>query len=149
MRHFKRFVNQLRATRWAKRCWLDRRNGGQAVVEFAFILPILLMLVMGILDFARAYNVNQVVTNASREGARVSILSASTGANVTTTVNTYIASANLPGCVTAGGNWGGGGVSGGSTTVTVSCNFTALTGTLIPGWAGTFPISQTTTMRHE
>jgi hypothetical protein len=33
--------------------------------------------------------------------------------------------------------------------VTVSCTFTALTGTLIPGWEGTFPLSQTATMRHE
>ncbi len=149
MRHPQRIANQLRATRWAKRWWLDPRNEGQALVEFALIIPILLVIVMGILDFARAYNVNQVVTNSSREGARVAILSASTGTNVTTTVNTYIASANLPGCVTAGGNWGGGGVSGGATTVTVTCNFTTLTGTLIPGWSGTFPISQTTTMRHE
>jgi Flp pilus assembly protein TadG len=144
-----RFFNQLRATRWAKKFGLGPRNEGQSLVEFAFIIPILLMMVMGILDFARAYNVNQVVTNASREGARVAILSATAAGNVTTTINTYIASANLPGCVSAGGNWGGGGASGGATTVTVTCNFTTLTGTLIPGWSGTFPISQTTTMRHE
>ncbi len=93
MRHPQRIANQLRATRWAKRWWLDPRNEGQALVEFALIIPV---IVMGILDFARAYNVNQVVTNSSREGARIASLSASTEANVTTTVNTYIASANLP-----------------------------------------------------
>ena len=102
-------ISQFLATRWATTCGLGQRNEGQSLVEFAFIIPILLVIMMGILDFARAYNVNQVVTNASREGARVAILSGSAAGDVTTTVITYTASANLVGCVTAGGNWGGGG----------------------------------------
>lgn len=43
---------------------------GQALVEMAFVLPILLMIVMGIVEFGRIFNAYLIVTNASREGAR-------------------------------------------------------------------------------
>lgn len=122
---------------------------GQAMVELALVLPILLVLVMGIIDMARAYSVLQVVTNAAREGARVAIIPTATAANVTAAVNNYLAPAGQAGCVTAGAFWGVAGVAGDSTTVTVTCPFNTLTGTLIPGWSGVFNLSQIATMRHE
>jgi Flp pilus assembly protein TadG len=47
---------------------------GQALVEFALILPIILLLVVGMLEFARAWNLHQVMTDAAREGARRAVL---------------------------------------------------------------------------
>jgi Flp pilus assembly protein TadG len=47
---------------------------GQAMVEFALILPILLLLVIGIVEFGRAWNISQTLTDAAREGARRSVL---------------------------------------------------------------------------
>jgi len=44
---------------------------GQALVEFALIAPVLLVLVMGLLDFGQAYQVRITITNAAREGARL------------------------------------------------------------------------------
>ncbi|MBM7849292.1 TadE/TadG family type IV pilus assembly protein [Arthrobacter roseus] len=44
---------------------------GAAAVEMAFILPILLALVMGIIEFGHAYNTQISLTNAAREGVRV------------------------------------------------------------------------------
>lgn len=44
---------------------------GVALIEFALILPLLLMLVFGIIEFGRAYNARLVVTHAAREGVRV------------------------------------------------------------------------------
>jgi len=126
-----------------------RSGRGQSMVEFALILPMLILLVMGVIDFARAFNVMQVVTNAAREGARVGIIPSSTNGDVTGTVTTYLSSAGQGGCNTAGANWGGGGNAGDSVTVTVTCPFQTLTGTLIPGWTGTINLSQTATMRHE
>jgi Flp pilus assembly protein TadG len=41
----------------------------QALVEFALILPILLMLILGAMDFGRMYYTKIVLTNAAREGA--------------------------------------------------------------------------------
>ncbi len=47
-----------------------RHDRGAAAVEFALILPILIVLVLGIVEFGRVYNVQISVTNAAREGAR-------------------------------------------------------------------------------
>lgn len=47
---------------------------GQALVEFALVLPIMLLLMIGMLEFARAWNLHQVMTDAAREGARRAVL---------------------------------------------------------------------------
>jgi len=51
-----------------------RSRTGSQVVEFALILPILLVLVFGIIDFGLAMFDKAVVTNASREAARAGIV---------------------------------------------------------------------------
>lgn len=51
-----------------------RGESGQALVEFALILPVILLLVVGMLEFARAWNLHQVMTDAAREGARRAVL---------------------------------------------------------------------------
>lgn len=48
-----------------------RRQKGQAITEFALILPFLLLLIGGIVDFGLAFFIGQMVGNAAREGARV------------------------------------------------------------------------------
>lgn len=52
------------------------RERGTAIVEFALVLPILVMLVFGIIEFGRGYNAKITVTHAAREGARVLALTA-------------------------------------------------------------------------
>ncbi len=47
------------------------RERGQALVEFAFIVPIFLILLLGIVDFGWALKSWITVTNATREGARM------------------------------------------------------------------------------
>jgi Flp pilus assembly protein TadG len=46
---------------------------GAAAVEFAIILPLLMTLVFGIIDIGALLYNKQVITNASREGARAAI----------------------------------------------------------------------------
>jgi Flp pilus assembly protein TadG len=46
------------------------RERGAVAVEFALLAPILVMLVLGIMEFGRAYNVQTTLTNAAREGVR-------------------------------------------------------------------------------
>ncbi len=52
-----------------------RRRGhgdrGVTVIEFAIIVPLLLMMVFGIVEFGRAYQARLTVTHAAREGVRV------------------------------------------------------------------------------
>ncbi|MBB1011048.1 MULTISPECIES: TadE/TadG family type IV pilus assembly protein [Dietzia] len=50
------------------------RDRGAAAVEFALVLPILLLLVIGILEFGRAYHVQTTLSNAARDGVRVMAL---------------------------------------------------------------------------
>ena len=75
-----------------------RRRGesGQALVEVAIALPILLALLVGIFEFARAYNVQQVITNAAREGAREAVLPGTGSATVVdSVVDARLADANI------------------------------------------------------
>ncbi|MBI4787295.1 MAG: pilus assembly protein [Chloroflexi bacterium] len=43
---------------------------GQGLTEFALMLPVLLLILLGALDLGRVYNAYVAITNASREGAR-------------------------------------------------------------------------------
>jgi Flp pilus assembly protein TadG len=50
------------------------RRDGQALVEFALVLPLLLLLVFGLIDFARAWSANHAIADATREGARMLVV---------------------------------------------------------------------------
>ena len=50
------------------------RDRGAAAVEFALVVPILLTLVIGIIEFGRAYNIQTTLSNAARDGVRVMAL---------------------------------------------------------------------------
>ncbi len=54
----------------------DRHAGspGQALAEFAIILVVLMLIVMGVIDLSRAVYVRSVVANAAREGARRAVV---------------------------------------------------------------------------
>ena len=69
---------------------LRRDQRGTAMIEMAFTLPLLLLISIGIIEFGRAFQTWQVVTNAAREGARVAVLPGYTDAMVTSRVQQYI-----------------------------------------------------------
>jgi Flp pilus assembly protein TadG len=50
------------------------RDRGSVAVEFALVLPVLLLIVFGIVDFGRALNAQISLTGAAREGARLAAL---------------------------------------------------------------------------
>jgi Flp pilus assembly protein TadG len=52
----------------------SRRDHGAVAVEFALVLPLLLILVFGIIDFGRLFNAQVNLTQAAREGARLAAL---------------------------------------------------------------------------
>ena len=52
----------------------DRRGRGQALVEFALVIPIFLLLLVAIFDMGRAVFAYNTLTNAAREGARMAIV---------------------------------------------------------------------------
>ncbi len=51
-----------------------RRSQGQSLVEFALVLPVLLLIVFGILDFGRAIYEYNTVADAARQANRTAIV---------------------------------------------------------------------------
>ena len=51
-----------------------RQKKGQALVEFAVVLPLLFLLVISVFEFGRIYQAKIIVTEAAREGARRGII---------------------------------------------------------------------------
>lgn len=54
-----------------------KNNRGQALVETALVLPIILLILLGIIDFGLMFNNYLMLGNASREGARTAAVGAS------------------------------------------------------------------------
>lgn len=86
-----------------------RPRGAAAAVEFAFVLPVLVILMLGLWEVGRIIQVQQVLSNSAREGARVAAQSqtinslgsptqiqvSSGSPNVKSTVVNYLRQANL------------------------------------------------------
>ncbi|MCG3136427.1 MAG: hypothetical protein HJJLKODD_00260 [Phycisphaerae bacterium] len=58
----------------AERQGQQRRRRASSVVEMAVVAPILIMIIFGIIEFGYAFMTRQMLTNAAREGARVSAI---------------------------------------------------------------------------
>ncbi len=88
---------------------IESTRNGVAAVEFAFVLPILLTMLMGVWELGRIIQVQQVMVNAAREGARIAAqgqiinlsgtytqIQVNSGTpNVTNTVKDYLKGAGL------------------------------------------------------
>ena len=72
----------------------DRDQRGAVVVEFALIVPLLLLIVFGILDFGYMLNRTTIVSNASRDGARAASLDG-TFADICTTVKSELSESGI------------------------------------------------------
>jgi Flp pilus assembly protein TadG len=69
---------------------------GAELLEFALVFPLLLMVVLGIVDFGFLFQRMEVVTNAAREGARIAVLPGYATADVTARVNNYVQTGGVP-----------------------------------------------------
>jgi Flp pilus assembly protein TadG len=67
-----------------------RSEQGAELVEFALVLPLLLFVMMGIVDFGFMFQRFEVVTNAAREGARMAVLPGYAVADVQARVQSYL-----------------------------------------------------------
>ena len=88
-------------TRWKSRIarrHYDRRRRGSAVVEFAVVLPLLLTILFGIIEYGYVFMVRQSLQHAAREGCRLASLQTSVPpyANVIQRVNDVMAPINVP-----------------------------------------------------
>ena len=63
---------EMTRNRWVARCRRDER--GAAMVEFALILPLLVLLTFGIIEFAVAFNTDSNINQAGRAGGRTAAI---------------------------------------------------------------------------
>jgi Flp pilus assembly protein TadG len=130
---------------------------GAAAVELALLLPILIILIFGAIEFGVLMYDQQVLTNASREGARAGIVQKDTP--VTVAEIQQIVSNYASGRLITFGSGGtapetdvspGTGDFGSDVTVTATYGYEFFVlGSLIPGFDGQRLMTAHTTMRHE
>jgi Flp pilus assembly protein TadG len=72
-----------------------RRQTGSATVELVVALPVMVGLMLGIWEVGRLVEVQQIMSNAAREGVRQAATGNYTAAQVTTIVNNYLTNAGI------------------------------------------------------
>ena len=77
-----------------KKLFLKNR-GGQSIIEFAVLLPILLLVIFGITEFGRAILVKNVLHTAAREGARLATIASSDSLSVDARVREVLNAGNV------------------------------------------------------
>ena len=82
----------IRRSRGARR---DRDQRGAVVVEFALIVPVLLLVLFGIIEFGFMLNRDMIIGNASRDGARLASLNG-TYTEVRDTITGELAQSGIP-----------------------------------------------------
>ena len=123
---------------------------GAAVVEFAIVAPVLLLLVFGMIEYGRLVMVQQVITNATREGARQAVLDGATTTSVTTVVNDFLTASRISGAVvTVTPNPPSSAAFGDPVTVSVQVPFSQVSWLPTPMFLSTTTLSATTVMRRE
>ena len=68
---------------------------GSVLLEMAMTLPLLLLVTIAIFELGRAYQTQQILTNAAREGARMAVLPDASEENIRTRVRQYLAQGQL------------------------------------------------------
>jgi len=135
-----------------------KQTTGQSLIEFALLIPMLLLLLVGIMEFSRAWMTRNILTGAAREAVRMYAVQN----------NTAAANARADQVLSSGGlDLGRRTIvhsnSGGAVNYTIRYDFpVSMPGLLprlmamlhgtgsLPGWsANSFPLSSTTTMRRE
>lgn len=152
----------MRARRWSAALTDER---GQALAEFALVLPLILLFIAAILEFGRAWNIKQAVTDAAREGARYTVVmdETMTIADVEAKIEERLALASIeeseieisspdPSCAVLTNCFHQDFGTGKEMTVRVSTQHRMGLVHVLLGWAGvpsTVTIDTDATMRHE
>ena len=123
---------------------------GAALVEFALVAPIFLLLVVGSIEFGRAIMVQEALTNASREGVRTGIEDGSLTTDVTTAVNNYLTDMSISGASTSVTPADPGTTAGGTeVTVTVSISYSSISWVPSPMFLKSTTLSATSVMQRQ
>lgn len=136
---------------WFRRLFRINRRGASAV-EFAVVAPVFLLLVLGMVEYGRMVMVQQVITNATREGARAAALDGATNDSVTDVVVEFGQQASItinPSDVTVTPSDPGNAAFGEPVEVEVSLPFSQVSWLPSPMYLGGKSLVAKTVMRRE
>jgi len=144
-----------------------RFRSGNAVLDMAFVMPVLLMVTFGAVEYGYAMFIKHTLQSAAREGARAAIVAGADQTSVMTQVDNAMSVAGFgptkytrpvtiekqtSGSTTWSTSWTTA-VAGDSIRVTVQTTWGTCGISVLPGWMGgipsTKPLSGATTMRRE
>lgn len=114
-------------------------------MEFALVLPVFLLLLIGIAEFGRAWMTRNILTGASREAARIAAVQGN-AASALARADSILSSAGISG---ASVNIADDGAPYGTCSVTVSYVFPVCVAGFLPGLGTNFTLSTSTSMRKE
>lgn len=124
------------------------KRKGQSLVETALVLPIILLLLTGIVDFGLLFNSYLVVSNASREGARSAAIG-STDAQIKATINNVASTLDTTRLTITISPDQAARVTGNSVSVTVAYGYSMITPVIAAIIPGPFQLKTSATMRCE
>ena len=130
------------------RCSRKHRRGA-AVVEFAMVVPVFVLLIFGMIEFGRAVMVQQVLVNATREGARQAVLDGSTLTDVQARIDVYLSASVINGATTTVTPDPQAAGFGAPVTVTISIPFEDVSWFPIPQYLGGTTLTASSVMRRE
>ena len=130
-----------------------RRRRGATAVEMAFIAPVFLILVLGIIETSRVGMVAQLLTTAAREGCRVAVLDGMGQTDVQDRITTVLSGSGISvGTVTptcpSGYTWTSA-PSGIPITVSLSVSYNNVSWLKVPVFFKNATISASATMSSE
>ena len=135
-----------------KRLQSRQRDRGANLVEFALVMPFLLILLFGIVEFAWVFATNLDVKHGAREGARITAVAEPAVGNATLALE-ICSRMDIAGSAPTSITWVSDGTPavGEGVTVTVSTNQTpqTLTGFLDPFFSGITSLDSTVEIRIE
>lgn len=122
---------------------------GAAAVEFAIVAPLFFMLIFGCIEFGRALMVQQILTNASRVGAREAITLNATELEVIAAAKNYASSTSVSGTTVSVTPSPAAAAAGDMVRVTVSVPFSTISWLPSPWFMGGATLDATSVMRKE
>jgi Flp pilus assembly protein TadG len=132
----------------------EKQQRGTSTLEFIVVLPTLLLVLFAIIEFSRAWLTVNIVTTASREGARVGVVTPTSSGDVfdntdaLARIDQILASANLSDGATRNVTCAAPCVSGSTVQADVQVTFDTVI-PLLSSILTNVNISRTTTMRYE
>ena len=128
-----------------------RKRLGAAVVEFAVVAPVMILITMGMMEVGRMVMVKQLMINVSREGARAAVLPGATTEEVTAMIREQLTDVSIPDSaqITLSPSILSSAAAGSPVTVSISISADDVSWVPNPKFSADRSIIAATTMRKE